>query len=87
MYLFELITKYIKGKKYKKALDFDPFETGEQDAEFDSENCEHVFLPIDSTEETLACSKCGLVVKREYFQKKLKFDWIIFRNFPTVVLN
>lgn len=65
MYLFELITKYIKGKKYKKALDFDPFETGEQDAEFDSENCEHVFLPIDSTEDTLACSKCGLVVKRE----------------------
>lgn len=65
MYLFELITKYIKGKRYKKDLDFDPFAQDEENPEFNSENCEHVFLPIDSSEETLACSKCGLVVKRE----------------------
>ena len=65
MYLFELITKYIKGKKYSKKLDFDPFAQDEENQEFDSENCEHVFLPIDSTEEILACSKCGFVKKRE----------------------
>ena len=65
MYLFELITKYINGKKYRKELDFDPFAKDEEDLEFNSEECEHVFLPIDSTGETLACSKCGLVVNRE----------------------
>ena len=65
MYLFELITKYINGKKYRKELDFDPFANDEEDSEFNSEECEHVFLPIDSTGETLACSKCGLVVNRE----------------------
>ena len=65
MYLFELITKYIKGKKYSKKLDFDPFAQDEENSEFNSENCEHVFLPIDSSEETLACSKCGLVVNRK----------------------
>ena len=65
MYLFELITKYIKGKKYRKELDFDPFAKDEEDSEFNSEDCEHVFLPIDSTGETLACSKCGLVVNRK----------------------
>lgn len=65
MYLFELITKYIKGKRYRKSLDFDPFAQDEENDEFNSENCEHVFLPIDSTEETLACSKCGLVVNRK----------------------
>ena len=52
MYLFELITKYIKGKKYRKELDFDPFAKDEEDSEFNSEECEHVFLPIDSTGET-----------------------------------
>lgn len=65
MYLFELITKYIKGKRYRKSLDFDPFAQDAENDEFNSENCEHVFLPIDSTEETLACSKCGLVVNRK----------------------
>lgn len=63
------------GKKYKRKLDFDPFVQDEEISEFDSENCEHVFLPIDSTGETLACSKCGLVVKR----KDLK-DENIFKN-------
>lgn len=65
MYLFELITKYIKGKRYRKSLDFDPFVQDEENDEFNSDECEHVFLPIDSSGEVLACSKCGLVVKRE----------------------
>ncbi len=61
MYLFELITKYIKGKKYKKVTDYDPFAKDEEN----SDECEHVFLPIDSTGEVLACSKCGFVVRRD----------------------
>ncbi len=62
MYLFELITKYITGKKYKRVQNFDPFA---QDDIENFEECDHVFLPVDSTGEILACSKCGLVVKRE----------------------
>ena len=62
MYLFELITKYITGKKYKREQNFDPFA---QDDIENFEECDHVFLPVDSTGEILACSKCGLVVKRE----------------------
>ena len=61
MYLFELITRYIRGKKYKKKLKFDPFasDTIEPD-----EFCEHIFLPVDSSGEVLACSKCGLIVNK-----------------------
>ncbi len=62
MYLFELITRYIMGKKYKKASSFDPFA---QDDIENSDNCEHIFLPIDSSGEVLACSKCGLVVNKK----------------------
>lgn len=50
------------GKKYKRKSDFDPFV---QDDIENSEECEHIFLPVDSTGNVLACSKCGLVVNRE----------------------
>ena len=32
--------------------------------------CEHVFMPIDSSGETLACINCGLVVQRKDLKKK-----------------
>lgn len=71
MYLFELITKYIQGKKYTRKETFDPFAEDKTEEEC----CEHVFLPVDSTGEILACSKCGLVVNK----KDLK-DKNIFKN-------
>ena len=52
------------GKKYKKASSFDPFAQDDIEQE-SSDNCEHIFLPIDSTGEVLACSKCGLVVNKK----------------------
>ena len=33
-------------------------------------NCEHIFLPIDSTGEILACSKCGDLKKRSDLKDK-----------------
>lgn len=62
MYFIELITKWIKGKKYERKEKFDPFL---QDDIETPEYCEHIFLPLDSTEEYFACSECGLVVKKE----------------------
>lgn len=62
MYLFEIITRWIKGKKYERREKFDPFL---QDDIETPEMCEHIFLPLDSSEEYFACSLCGLVVKKE----------------------
>lgn len=72
MYIIELITKYIMGKKYSRKDNFDPFASDDIE---NNEECEHIFLPIDSTGELLACSKCGLVVNK----KDLK-DVNIFKN-------
>lgn len=73
MYLFELIVRWIfPNKKYEPKKQFDPFA---QDDIENSQDCEHIFLPIDSSGDVLACSKCGLVVKR----KDLK-DKNIFKN-------
>ncbi len=65
MYLIELIVKLFSKKKKSVKDSFDPFAVDTVGDFPDSNDCEHVFLPIDSSGETLACSKCGLVVKKD----------------------
>lgn len=66
MYLIELIVRWIfPNKKYESQRRYDPF--AQEDAE---EDCEHIFLPVDSTGEILACSKCGLVVNKKDLKDK-----------------
>lgn len=58
MYIFELIAKkFCKNKEH-----IVPSEKFESQQDY-LEKCEHTFFPIDSTGETLACSKCGMLVK------------------------
>ena len=65
MYIIELIVKLIKNEKKSKPDNMPP--------EIDYEKtCEHVFLPVDSTGKTLACSKCGLVVQNDPSKVKPK---------------
>ena len=68
MYLIELIVKWINPKrKYEPKNSYDPFAQDELD---EPKNCEHIFLPVDSTGETLACSLCGLVVNKKDLKDK-----------------
>lgn len=75
MYIFELLVKYLKKDRVIEILDehdktnaLNPLEnsTGLED----SDTCEHIFMPIDSTGEILACSKCGLVVNKKDLRYK-----------------
>lgn len=66
MYLIELIVK--KFLKKEKTEGYNPLESGEPEEEY--ETCEHIFMPIDSTGEFLACTKCGQVVKRKALKRK-----------------
>lgn len=59
MYIIELIIKMLTQRK--KTQDYSPMSS---DVESNYEACEHLFMPIDSTNESLACTKCGLLVKR-----------------------
>jgi len=72
MYIFELIVNAFKSKKYHRFEYSEPSFSGVDD---EAENCEHCFLPLDSSNEVFACKYCGLVVPRE----KLK-DKNIFRK-------
>lgn len=65
MYLIELIIKALTKKKQN------PMRNVISDSEIQNyENCEHIFMPIDSTNETLSCTKCGILVKRSELKNK-----------------
>ncbi len=50
-----------RPKKYPSRL-YDPLNAPEEEVD---ECTEHIFMPVDSTGETLACLNCGLVVDKD----------------------
>ncbi len=60
MYFIELLVKKFKNKP-DISDNFDPLAESKED----EENCEHIFMPIDSSGEILACRNCGLTVLRK----------------------
>ncbi len=74
MYIFELIANAFKSKKYRR-FEYSDEQNSTKYITDETENCEHVFLPIDSTNTMFACKYCGYMVSKD----KLK-DRNIFRN-------
>ena len=66
MYIIEFIIKKLTRKKEKPT--YNPLLSN--DLTKDYESCEHVFMPIDSTNEVLSCTKCGLLVNRSELKNK-----------------
>ena len=66
MYFIELLVKKLRKKK-KDENSFNPLE---QENFEDEEHCEHIFMPIDSSGETFACSKCGLVIDKKTYERR-----------------
>ena len=59
MYIFEIFVKWL-NKKISK--DIVPEKPSFKEVD-EALTCNHNFMPIDSTGEILACTKCGFVVK------------------------
>ena len=70
MYIIELIIKKLTRRKQPQA--YNPLDNNPSpdDSEKDYEACEHVFMPIDSTNELLSCTKCGILIKRSELKNK-----------------
>ena len=68
MYIIEKIIKlYLKYKKADKDI---TLQNNEDNLELeDVITCKHNFMPIDSTGQILACSKCGYVVSKKRASK------------------
>ncbi|MBE7706492.1 MAG: hypothetical protein E7Z91_04540 [Cyanobacteria bacterium SIG30] len=65
MYIFELFAKLKKDFGNKTGI----FSKKSVSIQKEVEKCSHVFVPIDSTEKILACSKCGLIIHKEKLDK------------------
>ena len=72
MYVTELLFNFISGilKKRNNKVNKAPGEYFEYNSDDDETGCEHIFLPVDSSGEILACSKCGKIVKKRDFYGK-----------------
>lgn len=68
MYIFEFIIRLFNKNKEARISEK---EVLSQDVKSD-DICKHVFLPVDSTGEVLACSKCGLIIKSSDVKIKSK---------------
>lgn len=59
MYILEVFVKWLNKRQTKEVIPQKPsFEEVDE-----ALSCDHNFMPIDSTGLTLACTKCGFVVK------------------------
>ena len=76
MYIIELFIKWLnKNKRGNSANPEEILKEGvsiNQEGEIvigqqedDALTCEHNFMPIDSTGQVLACTKCGFVIKHK----------------------
>ena len=60
MYILEVFIKWLNKRQTKEIIPKKPvFEDIDE-----ALTCNHNFMPIDSTGLTLACTKCGFVVKK-----------------------
>ena len=61
MYFIEILSKILNKKRTQK------LRLGKNkvlvEVPSNDESCEHMFVPIDSTNNTFACYNCGLVIK------------------------
>lgn len=72
MYILELLIQAFKGKKKPIRNEYNPLET--DNLLENSENCEHLFMPLDSSNTYFACKYCGLVVPKEKLKNKNIFE-------------
>lgn len=76
MYIIEKLAKiYLKYSKKEENIVLPSYEDNLETE--DVIKCRHRFMPIDSTGEILACSKCGFVISR----KRLEQNRNIFKNY------
>ena len=70
MFIIEFIVNYWKKKYHTEPprdlpnLETQPYPVYDYSQD-EYENSEHVFMPVDSTGEVLACTKCGIVKKKD----------------------
>lgn len=65
LYIVELFIKWLnKNKRGDSANPDGVYRESFKQEEDEAINCKHNFMPVDSTGNVLACTKCGYVIKK-----------------------
>ena len=69
MYIIEFFIKWLNKNKRGSSTNPDKRYEGNTKnlglaEDDDAIHCKHNFMPVDSSEDILACTKCGFVVKK-----------------------
>ncbi len=72
MYIIEKLIKLYNKYKRKKSIYNIPIETNRIDIQPDIVTCRHTFMPVDSTGNILACTKCGYLITRKKLEERRK---------------
>jgi len=64
MYIFELLGEIFK-KKQHKIPDVTPVDEEVNALIENPQDCEHLFMPLDSTNTMFACKYCGIVLSKD----------------------
>ena len=79
MYIFEIFVKWLNKNKrgdgsnpdniLKEGINLNRDGEKIDYIEDEAATCEHNYMPVDSTGEVLACTKCGYVIKKRSNKK------------------
>lgn len=72
MYFIEYIIKKLTQKNEKPAY----IPPGNEELD-DNESCEHIFMPVDSTGETLSCTNCGILIAKDELEKHMSKNFFV----------
>ena len=65
MYIIEVFIKWLNKNKRGESANPNGIYKANFKKEIDeADMCQHNFMPVDSTGNVLACTKCGLVIKK-----------------------
>ena len=67
MYIIEYIIKKFTRKKEQST--YNPVSEAEVK---NYDDCEHIYMPVDSIGEILSCTKCGTLCKKSELKSELK---------------
>lgn len=81
MYIIELIFNGIKNLKQKVNNYNKKSKTINIENDISDQDCQHLFMPIDSTNKTFACTKCGKLIHYNNIEKKSNFFRYLHRHF------
>ncbi len=72
MYIIEKIIKFCMDIRSRDKVSYSPVININKDEAEDYVTCRHTFMPVDSTKNIYACTKCGYLITKKRLEMSKK---------------